>query len=83
MYGGSNVETYITIWKLESQREFALCLRKVTQGLCVSLEGWDGKEMGGRFEREGRDVFLWLSRVEVSKKTTKFCKAIILQVKNK
>ena len=42
MYGESNMKTYITIWKIESQREFALCLRKLKQGLCVNLEGWDG-----------------------------------------
>ena len=65
MYGESNMKTYITIWKIESQREFALCLRKLKQGLCVNLEGWDGREMGGRFKREGRDVFLRLIHVEV------------------
>ena len=40
MYGESNMKTYITIWKIESQQEFALCLRKLKQGLCVNLEGW-------------------------------------------
>ena len=42
-----------------------------------------GKEMGGRFKREGIYVYLWLIHVEVRQKTTKFCKAIILQLKNK
>ena len=45
MYGKSNVETYITIWKTDSQREFALWLRKLKQGLCINLEGWDGREV--------------------------------------
>ena len=64
MYGKSNVETYITIYKIDSQREFAVWLRKLKQGLCINLEGWDG-EMGGRFKREGIYVYLWLTHVEV------------------
>ena len=64
MYGKSNKETYISICKIESQREFAGWLRKFKQGLCVNLEGWDG-EGDGRFKREGVYVFLWLIHVEV------------------
>jgi len=42
-----------------------------------------GREMGGRFRREGTCVYLWLIPVDVSQKT-KFCTAIILQlIKNK
>ena len=32
MYGESNMETYITICKIDSKREFAVCLRKLKQG---------------------------------------------------
>ena len=39
MYGKSNMETYITICKIESQREFAVWLRKLKQRLCINLEG--------------------------------------------
>ena len=39
-----------------------------------------GREMGGRFKREGTYVYLWLIHVEVWQKTTEFCKAIILQL---
>ena len=39
MYGESNMETYITICKIENQQEFAVCLRKLKQGLCINLEG--------------------------------------------
>ena len=39
MYGKSNMETYITICKIDSQWEFAVWLRKLKQGLCVNLEG--------------------------------------------
>ena len=59
------METYITICKIDSQREFAVCLRELKQGLCINLEGWDGEEMGGRFKREGMYVSLWLIHVEV------------------
>ena len=49
MYGKSNMETYITIGKIDSQREFAVWLRKLKQGLCINLEAWDG-------EADGREV---------------------------
>ena len=45
MYGKSNMETYITICKVDSQREFAVWLRKLKQGLCINLEGWMGREV--------------------------------------
>ena len=44
MYGKSNMEAYITICKIDSQGEFAIYLRKLKQGLCINLEGWDGDE---------------------------------------
>ena len=53
MYGKSNMETYITICKIDSQREFAVWLRKLTQGLCIYLEGWDGARDGREFQKEG------------------------------
>ena len=43
MYGKSNMEAYLTLYKIDSQWEFALWLRKLKQGLCINLEGWDGK----------------------------------------
>ena len=63
--------------------EFAVWLRKLKQGLCINLGGGMGREMGGRLRREGMYVYLWLIHVEVWQKTTKFCKAIILQLKKK
>ena len=42
VYGESNMETYITMCKIDSQWEFAVWLRKLKQGLCDNLEGWDG-----------------------------------------
>ena len=49
IYAKSNMETYIAICKIDSQQEFAVWLRKLKQELWISLEGWDGEEMGGRF----------------------------------
>ena len=61
MYGKSNIKTYITICKINSQWEFAVCLSKLKQGICINLERWDGQGDG----REGTYVYLWLIHVEV------------------
>ena len=53
MYGKSDMETYITICKIDSQWEFAVCLRELKQGLCINLGGGMGRETGGRLKREG------------------------------
>ena len=49
MYGKINMDTYITICKIDSQQESAEWLRELKQGLCINLEGWnragDGKEI--------------------------------------
>ena len=63
MYGKSNMETYITICKIDSQWEFSVWLGKLK--LCINLEGWVGRQMGRRFKREGIYVYLWLIHVEV------------------
>ena len=52
MYGESDTETYITICKIDSQWEFAVCLRELKQGLCTHLEGWDGEGDGREIKRE-------------------------------
>ena len=56
MYGKSNMETYITVCKIDSQWELAVWLRKLNQRLCINLDGWNG---------EGIYVYLWLIHVEV------------------
>ena len=57
MHGKSNMKTYITICKIDSQREFAVRLRKLKQGLCINLEGWDG-EGDGREVQKGGDIHI-------------------------
>ena len=53
IYGKSNMEIYITICKINSQQEFAVCLRKLKQGLCINLEGWDGEVDVREFQKGG------------------------------
>ena len=65
MYGESNMEAYIVICKVDSQWGFAVCLRKLKQGISIKLDSWDGREIGGRLKREGIFVYLWLIHVEV------------------
>ena len=61
MYGKSNMETCITMCNIDSQREFAVWLRKLKQGLCIHLEGvgW-----GGRWE--GRSRWKWSRSVKLT-----------------
>ena len=65
MYRESNMETYIAISGINSQWEIAICLRKLKQGLCIDLEGWDGEGDGREVQKGGMYVYLWLIHVEV------------------
>ena len=47
------MKTYITIFKIDSQWEFAVWLKKLKQGLCIHLEGWDGERDGREFQNGG------------------------------
>ena len=77
MYGESNMETYITIYKIDSQREFAVWLRKLKQGFYIKLEGWVVKKDRREFQKGGDICISMAVRFD-----RKFCKAIILQLKN-
>ena len=50
------MEPYLTIYKIDSQREFAVWRRKLKQGLCIHLEGWDG-EGDGREVQKGEPLY--------------------------
>ena len=65
MYGESNMETYITICKIDSQWEFAVWLRNSNRSSVSTYRGGMGRKMGGKFKREGICVYLWLIHVEV------------------
>ena len=60
MYGKSDMETYITIYKIDSQWEFAVWLKKLKQGLCMNLEGWDG-EGDGKEVQKGEDICIFMA----------------------
>ena len=53
IYEKSNMKTYITICKIDSQWEFTVWLRKLEQGLCISLKGWDGVGDGREAQKGG------------------------------
>jgi len=55
----------MVICKIDRQPEFAVWLRKLKQGLCINLEGWDGEGDGSEFQKGGVYVYLWLIDVEV------------------
>ena len=59
MYGKSHMETHITICKIDSQQKFSVWLRKLKQGLCINLEGWD-EEGDGREVQKGGDTCMLL-----------------------
>jgi len=55
MYGKSNMETYITVCKIDSQWEFTVWLRKLKQGLCINLKWWTGEGDGMKVQK-GREI---------------------------
>ena len=69
MYGKSNLETYIIMYKIDSQWKFAVWLRKL-KGALYQPRGVGG---GGRWEGVSRgrgymytnDVYQWLIHVDV------------------
>ena len=67
--------------KIDTQCEFAARHRKLKLGLGNSLDGWDGREVGGVFRYGGTWVNLWLIHVDVWQIPTQYYKAIILQLK--
>ena len=58
MYGKSDMETYITICKIDSQWEFAMWLRKSNRGSVSTYRGEMGRELRGKFKREGIYAYL-------------------------
>ena len=60
MHWKSIMETYITICKIDSQWEFTVWLRKLKQGLCIKLEGWD-VEGDGREVQKGGDICILMA----------------------
>ena len=65
MHRESNMETFITVYKIDSQWEFAVGSGIPKRGSVSTQRSWMGWEMGGRFKRAGIYVYLWLIHVEV------------------
>ena len=65
MCGKSNMETYITTCKIDSQREFAVCSGNSNRSSVTTERVGMGRKMGERFKREGTYVYLWLIHVAV------------------
>ena len=57
--------------------------RELSKGSVTIWKGGMGRQMGRRFGSEGTWVYLWLILADIWQKTTKFCKAIILQLKKR
>ena len=77
------METYIATCNIDAQGESDVRLRKLKQGLCINLEGCDGEGDRREFQEGG---YIWISMADSSwclQETTTYCKAIILNVKNK
>ena len=52
MYGESNMETYITICKMDSHGNL-LYVSGNSMGLCINLEGWHGEGNGSEAQKGG------------------------------
>ena len=50
-----SIDSLDSICKIDSQWEFAVWLRKLKQGLCIKLDGWD-VEGDGRVVPKGADI---------------------------
>ena len=57
----SNMETYITICKIDSP----WLAGDIKQGYCDNLEGWDGEGDGREVQERGDRVYLWLILIDV------------------
>ena len=63
MCGMCNMVAYITICEIDDQWEFAVWLRKLKQGLCINLYGWDVVVGGREFQKVG---YICISSVQFS-----------------
>ena len=80
VFGENNMEIYMQ----HTQPMGMCCITQVTQTEVLYQPGGGGmgREKRGWFKREETYVYLWLTHVDILQKTTKFCKSIILQLKN-
>ena len=48
-----------TAFQIDSQREFAVWLRKLKQGFCINLEGWEGDGDGREVQKGGGYMYTY------------------------
>ena len=79
MCGKSNMKTYITICKRDSQLGIWYMAQETQTGALYQPRGWDG-EGDGREVQKGGDICIPMAdSCWGLTETEKFCKAIILQ----
>ena len=82
MNGENNMETYTLPYIKQIINENLLFdSGNSCQGSVITYRGGMEREVGGRFKREGTEVYLQLIHGDVWQKPTKYYKAIILQLK--
>ena len=64
-YAKSNMETYITICKVDRQRNLLCGSGNSNRGSVSAWRGGMGREVGRGFRRERIYVYLWLTHFEV------------------
>ena len=72
---------YTTVCKIDSQWEFAVCLKEIKPGLCDNLEGWEGVGDEKEVQEGGTYKYLRLIHIAVLQKSTQYYKAVIPQLK--
>ena len=80
--GESNMETYTLPYvKQIGHGNFLYDSGNSNQGSVTTSRGRMGREVEGRFRREGTQVYLQLIHVDIWQKPTQYCRAITLQLK--
>ena len=83
MHEKSNMETFTTICKIDSQWESVVRLRNSNRDSVSTWRGGMGREMGGSFKREGTYVYLWLILWGFDRKQQNSVKQLSFNKKNK
>ena len=69
--------------KAENNKKIRKEISQLLTSESNNLEGWEEEGNGREVKREGTYVYLWSIHADTWQETTKFCKAIILQIKKK
>ena len=64
IYGGCNMETYITICKIDTNGNLQYVSENSNRGSVSTCRGGVGREIGGRFKSKRTYACLWLLRLD-------------------